>query len=142
MKNTVCTFIGLVGAAIASALGGWDVPLASLVTFMAIDFATGLIAAGLGKSPKTRQGGISSAVIFSGLAKKTVILLLVLIGYRLDLVLGLNYVRNTVIIGFLTNELISVVENAGLLGVPMPPVINNILEVLKNKGGDESSENN
>ena len=135
MKNAICTGIGIAGAAIASALGGWDVPLGSLVTFMIIDFVTGLMVAGSGKSPKTEKGGISSAVIFSGIAKKVVILFLVLIGYRLDLTLGMDYVRNTVIIGFLANELISIVENAGLLGVPMPPVIKNILEVLKNKGG-------
>ncbi len=138
MKSAICTWIGVAGAFLASALGGWDAPLGSLVVFMAVDFATGLLAAGAGKSPKTARGGISSAVIFTGLAKKTVILLLVLIGYRIDLVLGLGYVRNTVIIGFLANELISVVENAGLLGVPMPEVIKNVLEILKSKGGGEN----
>ncbi len=138
MKNVICTGIGMAVAATASVLGGWDAPLGSLVIFMAVDFATGLLAAGLGKSPKTEKGGISSAVIFTGLAKKVVILLLVLIGYRLDLVLELDYVRNTVIIGFLANELISVAENAALLGVPMPEVIKNVLEVLKSKGGGEN----
>lgn len=136
MKNTICTGIGIIGAAIASALGGWDIPLGSLVIFMIIDFITGLMVAGTGRSPKTEKGGISSSVVFSGLSKKIVILFFVLIGDRLDLTLGMDYVRNTVIIGFLANELISIVENAGLLGVRMPPAITNILEVLKRKEND------
>ena len=52
---------------------------------------------------------------------------------RLDLALGVNYIRNAVIIGFMANELISITENAGLMGIPLPTVIQNAIEVLTRK---------
>ncbi len=68
-----------------------------------------------------------------GCAEKGVTLLFVLIAYRLDLALGVNYIRNAVIIGFMANELISITENAGLMGIPLPTVIQNAIEVLTRK---------
>ena len=137
MKNTICTGIGLAGATIASAFGGWDTALRTLIIFMAADYITGLAVAWLGRSQKTESGGLNSHVGYVGLVKKAVILILVLAAYRLDITLGLDYVRNTVIIGFTANELISITENAGLLGVPMPRVIKRAIELLQNKGGDD-----
>ena len=61
MKNEVCTIIGIVGGAIATAFGGWDTALAALVTFMAIDYITGLMVAGIfHTSPKTESGALES----------------------------------------------------------------------------------
>ena len=136
MKSAICTAIGIAGAAAASVIGGLDAALGTLITFMATDFLTGLMVAGFGRSEKTKKGGLDSHVGWKGLAKKGVILLLVLVAHRLDLTLGSEYVRNTVIIGFTANELISITENAGLLGVPMPKGLRNAIEILKSKGGE------
>ena len=65
-------------------------------------------------------------------------LLFVLIAYRLDLAIGVDYIRDAVIIGFIANELISIVENAGLMGIPLPAVIKNAIDILKRKGEVEN----
>lgn len=69
--------------------------------------------------------------------QKGMILLCVLIAYRLDLATGVDYIREAVIIGFMSNELISIVENAGLMGVPMPAAITKAIDVLQSKGKKE-----
>ena len=61
-------------------------------------------------------------------------LLFVWVAYRIDLTIGTNYIRDAVIIAFIANELISIVENAGLMGVPMPDVIVKAIDVLQKKG--------
>jgi toxin secretion/phage lysis holin len=64
-------------------------------------------------------------------------LLFVLIAFRLDLAIGTNYIRDAVIIGFMANELISIVENAGLMGLPLPAVLTKAIDVLKKKAVTE-----
>lgn len=141
MKNRICTFTGMIGSWIAYMFGGWDTALVSLIIIMAVDYATGVIVAALRRSPKSETGGLSSKVGFLGLAKKLMILLFVLIGNRLDMVIGTDYIRNAVIIGYMANELISVTENAALLGLPLPEVITSALDVLKGKSrGDGNGE--
>ena len=79
MKNQVCTIIGIVGGAIATAFGGWDTALAALVTFMAIDYITGLMVAGIfHTSRKTESGALESLAGWKGLCRKGVTLLVVL----------------------------------------------------------------
>lgn len=134
MKNAICTTLGLIGGAIATAIGGFDMALQTLLIFMVIDYLTGLVIAGIfNKSEKTEHGGLDSHVGWKGLAKKCMTLLFVLIAYRLDLMLETNYCRNAVIIAFAVNELISITENAGIMGLPVPKVIMGAIEVLKNK---------
>ena len=140
MKTWICTAIGAVGSFIAYAFGGWDTAMISLIIFMAIDYITGIIVAALGRSRKSESGGLSSKIGFLGLAKKFMILLFVLIGYRLDLVIGTDYIRNAVIIGFMANELLSIIENAGLMGLPLPKVILNAVEILKEKSEMKKAE--
>ena len=67
-------------------------------------------------------------------------LLFVLISYRLDLALNVNYIRNAVIIGFMANELISIVENAGLMGLPLPAVIIKAVDVLTKKATESDNK--
>lgn len=124
----------------ASALGGWDAALKTLLIFMAADYLTGMTAALFGKSNKTPGGGLDSRVGWLGLCRKALILLLVLVGHRLDLTLGTDYVRNAVIIGFMANELLSLTENVGVLGLPMPEIIKKAIEILK-KEDDDSDDN-
>lgn len=134
LKEGICTTVGIVGSFIVSLLGGWDNGLITLVLFMAIDYITGLIVAGVfHQSKKTQTGALESRAGFKGLCRKGVVLLFVLIANRLDIVLNVSYIRDAVVIGFMANELISIVENAGLMGLPLPAVINNAVDILVNK---------
>lgn len=135
MKNTICAMIGTVGSLVASFFGGWTASLSTLLIFMLIDYATGIITAGVfHKSQKTETGTLESRAGFKGLCRKGAMLLFVLVGYRLDLLIGASYIRDAVCIAFIVNELISIVENAGLMGLPIPAVISNTIDVLKKKG--------
>lgn len=137
MKNLFCTLSGIIGSAVALAFGGWDTALQTLVWFMIIDYVTGVIVAGIfKKSNKSKTGGLQSVAGFKGIAKKCMVLVFVFIGYHLDVLLGCDYIRNAVIIGFTANELISIVENAGLMGLPIPKVIANAIDILKSKEED------
>lgn len=131
MKGYIITIIGIVGSFIASLFGGWDAGLATLLIFMGIDYVSGLVVAGVfHKSNKTESGALESKAGWKGLCRKCMTLLFVLIAYRLDLAIGVDYIRNAVIIGFMANELISIVENAGLMGLPLPDAINKAIDVL------------
>lgn len=137
MKNGLCTVIGTVGGFIASLFGGWDTALATLLIFMAVDYVTGLIVAGVfHKSQKTESGALESRAGWKGLCRKGTSLLVVLVAYRLDLVIGSNFVKDATIIAFIANETISIIENAGLMGAPIPAVIVKAIDVLKQKAED------
>ena len=139
----VCTAVGAVGGVIAKALGGWDNAVITLIIFMVIDYAMGLIVAGVFKnSEKSESGGLSSRVCWIGLARKVITLLFVVIAYRLDLLIGSDYIRTGVIIAFCASELISICENAGLMGVPLPAVITKAIDILKNKSEDDNHDDN
>lgn len=135
MKETFCLIAGVVGGFIAALLGGWDSALATLVVFMGIDFVTGLVTAVMGKSKHSRSGALNSKAGWIGLAKKFCILLMVAVGVRIDILLGTTYIRDTVCISFCLNELLSIIENATLMGIPFPPVIKKAIDVLQTKVG-------
>jgi toxin secretion/phage lysis holin len=138
MKEGFCTMFGLIGSLIASLFGGWDTGLITLVIFMTADYFSGLVVAGVfHNSNKTDTGALESKAGWKGLCKKGMTLLFVLIAYRLDLVIGTSYIRDAVIIAFITNELISIVENAGLMGLPMPSVITKAIDILQKKSESE-----
>ena len=135
MKDGICTIVGVVGSAIASLFGGWDAALVTLIIFMAIDYVTGLLVAGVfHKSQKTENGSLESRAGWKGLCRKCITLLMVLVATRLDIVTGTSFLRDAVVIAFIANETISLVENAGLMGVPIPEVITSAIEVLKKRG--------
>ena len=141
MKKTICAIWGIAGSAIASLFGGWDAGLATLLIFMAIDYMSGLIVAGVfHTSNKTNSGSLESRAGWKGLCRKCMTLLFVLVAYRLDLVIGTNYIRDAVIIAFIANESISLVENAGLMGIPLPAVITKAIDVLQKKVEVEDNE--
>lgn len=134
MKNLVCTSIGMVGAAVSTIFGGWSEALTTLLICMVIDYITGLVVAGVfHNSPKSTSGTLESNAGLKGLFRKAAMLLFVLIGHRLDLAVGTTYIRDAVCIAFIANEVLSLVENAGLMGVPIPEVITNAIDVLRNK---------
>lgn len=134
MKLKICTLIGLLGGVISAAFGGWDYALATLVIAMAVDYFSGLVVAGIfHASKKSKNGALESSVGFKGLFRKGMVLLIVLIAYRMDLVIGVTYIRNTVIIGFIANECISIIENAGLMGIELPPALEKAIDILTEK---------
>lgn len=138
MKQGILTIIGAVGAAITSLYGGWDAGLITLVIFMAIDFLTGWAVAGIfHNSKKTEHGTLQSDVGLKGLCKKGMMLLIVLVAVRVDIMTGSDYVRDAAIIALCGNELLSILENAGLMGVPLPKVLMNTVDMLQGKERNE-----
>lgn len=138
--NSFC--FGVVGGIVASLFGGWDAALITLMIFMGIDYLTGLIVAGVfHASEKTENGTLESRAGWKGLCRKGVSLLVVLVACRLDVVMGSNFIRDAVVIAFIANETLSIVENAGLMGVPIPAVIVRAIEVLKQKAESEDKKN-
>lgn len=140
-KGIILGFIGAAGSAIANFFGGWTSDLATLLIFMGIDFITGLIVAGIfNKSTKSKNGALDSQIGFKGIAKKVMILLFVLIGHRVDLLIGCDYVRTAVIIAFIVNEFISITENAGLMGIPVPKPLLKAIDILKGRSEDNEQQ--
>ena len=140
MKEVICGAAGAIGAVISTAFGGWDAGIKTLIIFMAIDYISGLVVAGVfHNSTKTDTGTLESKAGWKGLCRKCMTLIFVLVAYRLDLVIGTNYIRDAVIIAFIANETISLVENAGLMGLPLPSVISKAIDILQKKteSGDE-----
>lgn len=141
--DMLCAAAGILGSGIASLFGGWDTALVTLVWFMGIDYVTGMLVAGVfHKSPKTPGGGLESRAGWKGLIRKGVTLLVVLVAARLDLLIGdRSFIRDAVVIAFVVNETMSIVENLGLMGIPVPGVIMKAIEVLKEKSGEEDGPN-
>lgn len=142
MKNNEMIWIGLAGSAVVSLFGGWDLCLQTLMLFMGIDWLTGgiLLPAVFGKSPKSSNGALESRAGWKGLCRKAMTLFYVLIAARLDALMGTEYLRNAVCIGFIANEALSIVENAGLMGLPLPVGLKKAINILKD--GTEEGKNN
>ena len=141
VKNAVLGFIAAAGSVIANALGGWDAALKVLVAMMVADYLTGVLVALIWhRSNKTDDGTLSSKAGFKGLCKKGMIILIVWIAVLLDNALGANYVRIAVILFFIGNEGISLLENVGLMGVPYPQFLKKALQALRDKGDNGEGE--
>ena len=135
--------VGVAGSILAALLGGWDMALQTLIIFMAVDYSTGLVVAGVfHRSGKSTTGSLESLAGWKGLCRKGGTLLLVLVAAQLDRVMGSEFCRDAVVIGFLANEAISIIENVGLMGVPFPPILRKAIEVLKNQTGEEDEKDN
>ena len=123
MKTAICTAAGVIGGAIAALFGGWDTALTTLVICMAIDYISGLVVAGVfHASKKSENGALESRAGWKGLCRK-----------GMTLLAGTNYIRDSVVIGFVANEVISIVENAGLMGLPLPAAITKAIDILTAK---------
>lgn len=133
-KETLCTALGAVGGFVAQIMGGWDSSIKFLIGFMAVDYITGLIVAGVfHKSTKTSNGALESRAGWMGLCRKFVTLAIVFVANGFDTLIGSSFIRDAVVIGFIVNESLSIVENAGLMGLPIPDAITNGIEILKKK---------
>ena len=134
MKEMICTIFGTVGGFFVMLIGGTDAVLFTLIILMAVDYISGILVAGVFKnSPKTENGALESKTGFKGLVKKGMCLLMVIVAARLDILMETHYIRSAVITGFSLNELISIIENAGLMGITLPKALINAIELLKKK---------
>jgi len=128
-----------VSAVVAYLLGGWDFLLQLLVIFEIVDYISGFVVAAVFKnSPKTENGAADTKVGYKGLIRKVCTLILVMMVTRLEATMGdTTFCRNTVIIFFVANEGLSILENFGLMGVKYPKFIAEALEVLLKKAEGE-----
>ena len=139
MKDNISTMIGIAAGVLSWLVGGFDTPVLALVICMGADYLTGLIVAGVfHSSPKTSGGGLDSRVGWKGLARKFVTLLIVVVANLADLLLELGYIRDAVIAGFCANECISILENAGLMGIRIPGALRAALEKLGQEAEHDS----
>lgn len=152
MKEKILQFLAAVGGAIASFFCGLPPILWVLLAVMTLDYITGIICGCMGKSLKTEHGGLSSNTAFVGLMKKLLIIVIVALAYLLDHAVSLNVgvqfaaVSGATCLWFIASEGISVVENASLMGVPIPKALQQALEVMRGHddktGKNEKLDNN
>ena len=126
LGNMLCAGVATVGTIISSWLGGWDVLLQALVALMVIDYITGIVNAVFEKK-------LNSEVGFKGISKKVFILLLIGMAVLLDHAMGSEIVRSFTMLFYISNEGISILENASKLGVPFPDKLKDVLEQLKDR---------
>lgn len=139
MKNIFCAVSGAAGGLLAALFGGWDAAIVTLLIFMGIDYITGLTVAGVfHASKKSQNGSLESRAGWKGLCRKGVTLLIVLVATRLDLAVGAHYIRDATVIAFVANEAISIIENAGLMGIPIPEAVTKMIDVLKKQSDGEN----
>ena len=138
MKKIFITLIGVLGGVAVHLFGEWDAALQTLILFMAIDWITGgiILPVVFKKSPKSGNGALESRAGWKGLCRKGMTLLFVLIATQLDLLARTSYLRDAVCMAFIANEALSIVENAGLMGVPLPEVLRKAIDVLQKKSAD------
>jgi toxin secretion/phage lysis holin len=142
MQYPITSIIGVIGGAIAALFGGWSHSMTVLVIFMVADYATGLIVAGVFKrSNKSTGGALSSTASWQGLFRKIMTLIMVMVTAQLDTLIGTGFIRDAVVITFIANETISLVENAGLMGVPIPAPLTRAIEILQSKADKEDKDN-
>jgi len=136
--DKVVKVLAAAAGAIAGLFGEWNTMLTILVAMMTVDYVSGWIVALCGKSPKTEGGGLSSKVGFVGLAKKGFIMLLVLVATMLDRAIGggSSVFQSSLVLYYIANEGLSVLENAALLGVVFPKKLQSALEAMKDKEDD------
>lgn len=127
-KVFLCASSGVIVTMIERVVGHPDKSLTFLLMVMIIDFITGLCCG-------ATEHELSSNICIKGLFKKFFILVYVIIGYQLDIVLDVTYIRPSVCFMYATGEVISIIENGVRLGVPVPEPIEKALQLLN--GGDE-----
>ncbi|GAB5081111.1 hypothetical protein Osc1_02840 [Hominimerdicola sp. 21CYCFAH17_S] len=128
------TAAGLVGSGISALFGGWTSAMTTLIIFMCIDYVTGIVVAGVfKKSSKSKTGALESKAGFKGLCRKGMVLLILLAACQLDRLMGTAYIKDAVCIAFCANETLSIIENAGIMGVPVPKQLKKAVEILKSR---------
>ena len=134
IKSLSITGFSVITSFISSLFGGWSMGLRCLLICMVVDMLTGVIVAAFcKKSKKTESGALSSTAGAKGIAKKIMILCLIVVCNQIDLMLQTTVIRDTATIAFATNEILSIIENAGLMGIKIPKIIMKSIDVLNTK---------
>ncbi len=132
MRMSKIIFSIIVGT-LGALFGEFDMLLITLTLFVVMDYLTGIMKAIISKN-------ISSSVGFKGIFKKILIFFMVGVAVRIDMLLGIDELRYLVLVFYIINEGISIIENAGTIGLPIPDKIKSVLNELKNK--EEKKEDN
>lgn len=130
-KDAACAVFAGIGAWIAQIYGGWTQAMTALVVFVIADVATGLLCGLAKKSPNTDGGGLSSKVMREGAAKKVEIFFILLIAAWLDIAMHVTIWKDAACIYYIAEEGLSILENAGALGLPIPDKLKSAIEALK-----------
>lgn len=136
----ITEILAAIGGAIASFFVGLPPIIWILLAVMTIDYVTGIICGFMGVSPKTETGGLSSGAAFKGLLKKAVIILVVLLAALLDKAVSIGAgvtfeaVAGATCLWFIASEGFSILENVTAMGVPIPKVLLQALEIMRSKG--------
>jgi len=136
--DKIVKVLAAVAGAICGLFGEWNTMLTILCVMMATDYISGWIVAWCGKSPKTEGGGLSSKIGFIGIAKKAFIMILVLLATLLDRVIGGDTAvfQSSLVLYYIANEGLSILENAALLGVKFPAKLKKALETMREQEDD------
>lgn len=129
-------YLGAVLAVIGRFFGGWNFAMYALVVCCIVDFLSGLTVGLLNCSPKTKNGGLESRYCAKGIFRKIYMFLLVGLAYIVQVLSGVGFLRDTVVIGFCVSEVLSILENCGAMGIPIPKPLLNAIESLKKVGTD------
>ena len=129
MKTKIVSLISLLGTGFYL-LGGFDNALECLIVVVILDYITGVISAWYNKK-------LDSKVGLKGIVKKLTYFLLVVLSVEIDKILGqVGIIRNLVIYFFVANDGLSIIENMGKMGIPLPKKLIDTLNQLKNKGDE------
>ncbi len=132
MENTYKTMVAILGAIGSYLFGGWPALLGVLLAFVVADYITGMMAAGT-------EGKLSSSVGFKGISRKVCIFVMVAVAHLVDRAVGNAHIfRDATIFFYLANELLSIIENSGRIGLPVPPMLTKAVAMLKGKSGEEA----
>lgn len=138
IKEILTAGVGALGGLMSWLYGGFGDAMLVLIVFMALDYMTGLIVAGVfHKSSKSETGALESKAGWKGLCRKGMTLGIVMMVALLDRIMGTAYIRDAVVVGFIFNESLSILENAGLMGVSYPRALKNALDLLNQKGEEK-----
>lgn len=138
-KTALFSAISAVFGIFSTMLGGWDSALSTLCIFMLLDYLTGLIVGGVfKKSSKTKTGALESRAGLKGIFRKCSMLTVVLIASQVDALVGESLLKDCTVIMFICNESLSLLENIGLMGVPIPQKLIDAIDVLTQKEGKDA----
>ncbi|RCX22617.1 toxin secretion/phage lysis holin [Fontibacillus phaseoli] len=135
INNIITNTASIFGAVLGYAVGGFSILLQVLLVFVIADWVTGWVAAWM-------NGELRSRIGHEGIIRKVTIFILVSIAHLIDGILGEgHYIRDAVIFFYLATELLSIIENVGRMGIPMPGVLRNAVKIFQSKSGDSEEEN-
>lgn len=138
VKNLIFPSVGFVCAMVNAYFGGINDFMITLFILMICDYVSGLLVAGVfHNSTKSSTGRLNSFAGFRGIVKKLFMIILIGVAHSLDMALSIDYLRDAFIICFTLNELLSLIENVGLMGIPLPKAITKIIDVLEDKQNEK-----